>query len=122
MKFYIIAEQEGLPSAPEFTARLMARWPAARAEPISNPERRYSLEFQVPMRHSRVEGLLHRTGGSINFEGDPRDMAEFVQWSRSLVAAHLPLLFCDEGLNGQVKVIPAMTAEEILKAFHESGG
>ena len=30
--------------------------------------------------------------------------------------------FCDESMNGQVKVTPTMTAAEILEAFHASGG
>lgn len=123
MKFFIIAEGDGLPSASDFAARLNARWPGASVKQISNPERIYVLEFSVAMADSRLEGLLHRTRGSITFEGAPlREMSEFVQWCRSLVPSHLPLLFCDESMNGEVKVTPAMTAAEILEAFHSSGG
>ena len=87
--FFIIAEGNGLPSASEFTSYLTARWPGATVKPISNPERKYVLEFHVPMAGSRP---------------------------------HLPLLFCDESMNGEVKVTPTMTAAQILEAFHESGG
>ncbi len=122
MKYYIITETEGLPSVSDFTSRLTARWPGATVEQISNPEGSYALEFQVPMTHSHMEGLLDRTGNSINFEGDLRDMSEFVQWCRTLIPPHLRLIFCDEGLNGEVKVTSPMTAEDILQAFYESGG
>jgi hypothetical protein len=122
MKYYIITEKEGLPSASDFTSRLVARWPGATVEQIPNPERSYALEFQIPMAHSHVEGLLDRAGSSINFEGDLRDMSEFVQWCRSLIPPHLRLIFCDEGMNGEVKVTPPMTAADILQAFHASGG
>jgi hypothetical protein len=122
MKYYIITEEEGLPSASDFSSRLAARWPGASVDLISNPERSYALEFQVPMAHSPVEGLLDRTGSSINFEGDLRDMSEFVQWCRSLIPPQLRLIFCDEGMNGEVKVTPPMTAADILQAFYASGG
>jgi hypothetical protein len=122
MKYYIITETEGLPPASDFTSRLTARWPGTTVEQISNPERSYALEFQVPMAHSHVEGLLDRTGSSINFEGDLRDMSEFVQWCRTLISPHLRLIFCDEGMNGEVKVTPPMTAADILQAFYASGG
>ncbi|HEX8821667.1 MAG TPA: hypothetical protein VF794_17210, partial [Archangium sp.] len=119
---YIITEKEGLPSASEFTSSLTAQWPGATVERIVNPDRSHALEFQVPMVHSHVEGLLDRTGSSINFEGDLRDMSEFVQWCRSLIPPHLRLIFCDEGMNGDVKVTPPMTAADILQAFYASGG
>ncbi len=122
MKFYIITEEEGLPEASDFASRLSARWSGAKVKQISDPKWSHTLEFQVPMAHSNVEGLLDRTGGSINFEGDIQDMSEFVQWCRSLVPAHLRLIFCDEGLNGEVKVTPPMTASDILQAFYASGG
>jgi hypothetical protein len=122
MKYYIITEKEGLPPASDFTSKLAVRWPGAMVEQISNPERIYALEFQVPMAHGLVDGLLDRTGGSINFEGDLRDMSEFVQWCRSLIPPHLRLIFCDEGMNGEVKVTPPMTAADILQAFRASGG
>ncbi|WP_309896815.1 hypothetical protein [Archangium sp.] len=122
MKFYIITENEGLPDASAFTSRLSARWPEATVKKISDPEWSYALEFQVPMAHSHVEGLLDRTGSSINFEGDLQDMSEFVHWCRALVPAQLRLLFCDEGLNGEVKVTPTMTAAQILEAFYDGGG
>ncbi|KFA92767.1 hypothetical protein Q664_12970 [Archangium violaceum Cb vi76] len=91
-------------------------------EQLSNPEGSYALDFQVPMASSSVEGLLARTRSSINFEGDLQDMSEFVQWCRTLIPPHLRLIFCDEGMNGEVKVTPPMTAEDILQAFHASGG
>ncbi|WNG50131.1 hypothetical protein F0U60_42915 [Archangium minus] len=123
MKFFIIAEDEGLPSAFDFTSSLNARWPGATVKQISNPERNYALEFYVPMADSRLEGLLHKKRGSMTFEGVPlREVSEFVQWCRSLVPSHVSLLFCDESMNGEVKVTPAMTAEQILEAFHASGG
>ncbi|MFY0573414.1 hypothetical protein ACN28S_02755 [Cystobacter fuscus] len=72
MKFFIIAEDGGLPSASDFTSRLNVRWPGAAVKPISNPERSYALEFHVPMAESRLEGLLHETRGSMTFGGaDP---------------------------------------------------
>jgi hypothetical protein len=123
MKFLIIAEGYGLPSASEFTSYLTARWPGATVKPISNPERKYVLEFHVPMADSRLEGLFHKTRGSLTFEGVPlQEISEFVQWCRSPIPSHLPLLFCDESMNGEVKVTPTMTAAQILEAFHESGG
>lgn len=122
MKYYIITETAGLPSASDFTSRLIARWPGTTVEQISNTESSYALEFQVPMAHSHVEGLLDRTGSSINFEGDLRDMSEFVQWCRTHIPPHLRLIFCDEGMNGEVKVTPPMTAADILQAFYASGG
>ena len=122
MKYYIITDTEALPSPSEFTSKLAARWLGATVEHISNPERKYALEFQVPMAQSQLEGLLERTGSSINFEGDLQDMSEFVQWCRSLIPPHLRLIFCDEGLNGEVKVTPSMAATDILQAFHASGG
>jgi hypothetical protein len=123
MKFFIIAEGDGLPSASEFTSCLTARWSGAAVKQISNPERKYVLEFHVPMADSRLEGLLHETRGSLTFEGVPlRETSEFVQWCRSLVPSHLPLVFCDESMNGDVTVTPTMTAAQILEAFHESGG
>lgn len=123
MKFFIIAEDGGLPSAPEFTSCLNARWPGATVKEISNPERSFALEFYIPMADSRLEGLLHKTKSSITFEGVPLpEISEFVQWCRSLVPAHLPLLFCDESMNGEVEVTPSMMASDILRAFHASGG
>jgi hypothetical protein len=122
MKFYIITDEDGFPDATAFTAKLSARWSGATTKQITDPESSYALEFKVPMTHSHVEGLLDRTGSSINFEGDLQDMSEFVHWCRSLVPAHLRLLFCDEGLNGEVKVTPSMTASDILQAFYASGG
>lgn len=122
MKYYIITEKEGLPSASVFTSRLKARWPDATVVPIANPDSGYALEFQLPMAHSPVDGLLDRSGGSINFEGDIRDMSEFVQWCRALIPSHLRLVFCDEGLNGEVKVTVPMTGSDILQTFRASGG
>ncbi|WNG55510.1 hypothetical protein F0U59_12520 [Archangium gephyra] len=122
MKYYIITERNGFPSASDFASRLMMQWPGTTVEQISNLEKSYALEFQVPMAHSPVEGLLDRTGSSINFEGDLRDMSEFVQWCRTLVPPHLRLIFCDEGMNGEVKVTPPMTAAEIRQAIYASGG
>jgi len=122
MKYYIITEKDGLPSAADFTSMLTARWPGSTVEQISNQARSYALEFQLPMAHSHVEGLLDRTGSSINFEGDLRDMSEFVEWCRSLIPPHLRLVFCDEGMNGEVKVTPLMTATDILQAFYANGG
>ncbi|HEX8434481.1 hypothetical protein [Archangium sp.] len=123
MKFFIIAEEGGLPSAADFTSCLKASWPGATVKQISNPERSYALEFHVPMADSRLEGLLHKTRGSMTFEGVPlREISEFVQWCRSLVPSQVSLLFCDESMNGEVKVTPPMTASDILQAFHESGG
>ncbi len=123
MKFLIIAEGGVLPSASEFTSFLNARWPGATVKQISNPERSYDLEFSVPMADSRLEGLLHKTRGSMTFEGAPlRELAKFVQWYRSLVPSHVSLLFCDESMNGEVRVTSSMTASELLQAFHDSGG
>ncbi|EPX64814.1 hypothetical protein D187_000236 [Cystobacter fuscus DSM 2262] len=123
MKFFIIAEDGGLPSASDLASYLNARWPGATVKPISNPERSYALEFHVPMADSRLEGLLHKTRGSMTFEGVPlREISEFVQWCRSLVPSHVSLLFCDESMNGEVKVTPTMSAAQILEAFHASGG
>ncbi|HZI04161.1 MAG TPA: hypothetical protein VEZ71_09080 [Archangium sp.] len=123
MKFFIMVEGGGLPSASDFTSSLSTRWPGATVKQISNPERSYALEFSVPMADSALEGLLDRTSHSMTFEGASlREISGFVQWCRALVPAHLPLTFCDESMNGEVKVTPAMTAEEILEAFHASGG
>ena len=123
MKFFIMAEDGGLPSVSDFISSLSAQWPGATANQISNPERSYALDFSIPMTDSALEGLLDRTGESITFEGASlRDISGFVQWCRSLVPSHLPLIFCDESMNGQVKVTPTMTAAEILEAFHASGG
>ncbi|HEX5752595.1 MAG TPA: hypothetical protein VFZ09_40700 [Archangium sp.] len=123
MKFFILAESGGLPPVSEFISSLSTRWPGATVRQISNPERSYVLEFSVPMTDSALEGLLARTGDSMTFEGASlRDTSGFVQWCRTLVPPHLPLLFCDESMNGEVKVTPAMTAAEILEAFHASGG
>ncbi|WP_152622062.1 hypothetical protein [Archangium violaceum] len=122
MKYYIITETNGLPPVPDFASRLITRWPGTTVEQLSNPEGSYALDFQVPMASSSVEGLLARTRSSINFEGDLQDMSEFVQWCRTLIPPHLRLIFCDEGMNGEVKVTPPMTAEDILQAFHASGG
>ena len=123
MKFFIMAESGGLPSVSDFISGLSTRWPGATVKQIANPERSYSLEFSVPMADSALEGLLDRTGDSITFEGASlREISGFVQWYRALVPAHLPLIFCDESMNGEVKVTPTMTAEEILEAFHASGG
>ncbi|MFE8602026.1 type 2 periplasmic-binding domain-containing protein [Archangium violaceum] len=123
MKFFIMTEDGGLPSVSDFISSLSARWPGTTVKQISNPERRYALEFSVPMTNSALEGLLDRTGDSMTFEGASlRDISGFVQWCRSLVPSHLPLTFCDESMNGEVKVASTMTAEEILKAFHASGG
>jgi hypothetical protein len=123
MKFFIMSEDGGLPSAADFISSLSARWPGATVKPISNPQRSYALEFSVPMTDSTLEGLLARTGDSITFEGASlREISGFVQWCRTLVPAHLPVIFCDESMNGEVKVTPMMTAAEILEAFHASGG
>ncbi|WP_309896826.1 hypothetical protein [Archangium sp.] len=123
MMFFIIAEGDGLPSASEFTSCLTARWPSATVKPISDPERNFVLEFHVPMADSRLEGLLHKTSGALTFEGVPlQEISEFVQWCRALVPSHLPFLFCDEGMNGEVQVTPTMTAAQILEAFYDSGG
>lgn len=123
MKFFIMTEDGGLPSVPDFISSLSVRWPGATVKQISNPERRYALEFSVPMPGSALEGMLDRTSDAMTFEGASlRDISGFVQWCRSLVPSHLPLTFCDESMNGEVKVAPTMTAEEILEAFHASGG
>jgi hypothetical protein len=123
MKFFIMAEGGGLPSVSDFISSLSTRWPGATVKQISNPERSYSLEFSVPMTDSVLEGLLDRTGESVTFEGASlRDISGFVQWCRTLVPSRLPLIFCDESMNGEVKVTPTMTAEEIFEAFHASGG
>jgi hypothetical protein len=123
MKFFIIVEGNGLPSASEFTSCLTARWPGTTVKPISDPNGNFVLEFHVPMADSRLEGLLHETRSALTFEGVPlQELSEFVQWCRSLVPSHLPLLFCDEGMTGEVKVTPTMTAAQILEAFHASGG
>lgn len=123
MKFFIIAEDGGLPSASDLTSCLNVRWPGATVKPMCNPESSYALEFHVPMADSRLEGLLHKTRGSMTFEGVPlRGISEFVQWCRSLVPPHVPLVFCDEGMNGEVKVTPTMSAAQIVEAFHASGG
>jgi hypothetical protein len=123
MKFFIISEEGGFPSASDFISSLSARWPGATVKPISNPQRSYALEFSVPMTDSALEGLIDRTGGSMTFEGASlREISGFVQWCRSLVPAHLPVIFCDESMNGEMKVTPMMTAAEILEAFHASEG
>lgn len=123
MKFFILAEGGGLPSVSDFISSLSAQWPGATAKQLSNPERSYSLEFSVPMNDSELEGLLDGTGDSMTFEGASlRDISRFVQWCRTLVPSHLPLVFCDESMNGEVRVTPGMTAAEILEAFHASGG
>lgn len=123
MKFFIRVEGGGFPSSSDFTFSLSTRWPGATVKQISNPERSYALEFSVPMADSALEGLLARMGDSMTFEGASlQDIAGFVQWCRTLVPPDLPLTFCDESMNGEVKVTPAMTAEEILEAFHASGG
>ncbi|ATB36467.1 hypothetical protein CYFUS_001882 [Cystobacter fuscus] len=123
MKFFIIAEDGGLPSASDLAFHVCASWPGATVMPISNPERSYTLEFHVPMADSRLEGLLHKTRSSMTFEGvSLREISEFVRWCRSLVPSHVSLLFCDESMNGEVKVTPTMSAAQILEAFHASGG
>jgi hypothetical protein len=77
MKFFIMAEDGGLPSASDFVSSLSARWPGAAVKQISNPESSYALEFSVPMADSALEGLLDRTGDSITFEGASlRDILE----------------------------------------------
>ncbi|HZH18033.1 MAG TPA: hypothetical protein VE057_27015 [Archangium sp.] len=123
MKFFIMTEGAGLPSISDFISNLSTRWPGATVKQSSNPERSYALEFSIPMTDSALEGWLDRTGHSMTFEGASlRELSGFVQWCRALVPSHLPLTFCDESMNGEVKVTPATTADEILKAFHASGG
>ncbi len=104
MKFFIMTEGGGLPSVSAFISSLSTRWPSATVKQISNPERSYVLEFSVPTADSALEGLLARTGDSMTCEGASlQDISGFVQWCRTLVPSHLPLIFCDESMNGEVQ-------------------
>lgn len=118
MKYFVMSKVEGLFGTPEFARLLAHKWPDAQLEWITDPDDNYSLEFRVPMKHSRVDGALDREGSYVAFVGELVDCAEFAGWCRTLVPPHEPLIFCDEGLSARVNLEPRMTAPEILRAFH----
>lgn len=69
MKFFIMLEDGGLPPVSDSISSLSARWPGTAVKQLSNPDRRYALEFSVPMSDSALEGLLDEAGESMTFEG-----------------------------------------------------
>jgi len=117
MKYFVIAMKDGVLSAGDFARELVSQWPDAEVTHVTSPISLHAMEFLIPMARSHLNGSLNRKGSCIAFEADLPDYAEFAQWCRSIVPPHEPLTFCDEGMQGTVKLEMATTLEDLLHEF-----
>jgi hypothetical protein len=116
MKYFLIILSDWRFSAGDLTRRLRARWPGAIFQE-TNPESISCFEFELPMAHSTLHGVMHRDGECIPFSADIRDIAEFSLWVRSFVPEAERLHFCDEGGSGQLDLRPDTSSSDIFRLF-----
>jgi hypothetical protein len=117
MKYFLIMLSEQRFSTEDFKRRLLTRWPGAILQEETNPRSISSLTFELPLSHSVLDGSMHRDGSAIPFDGDIRDVAEFVLWVRSLVPESECLRFCDESMSAELDVLPSTSLDDIFRLY-----
>ena len=94
---------------------LVARWPGARIEDISEGNRLFTWVFVAP--HGLLDGYLNRKRQVVVLEGDVRDCAEFAQWYRSLVDAQYELSFYDDSYSNSIPVTGNTAIGELVSPW-----
>jgi hypothetical protein len=120
MSFFVISKGDWGIRADVFMQQLRARWPAVAIREITSPDSNFCLDFDLVLKHSRVDGSLHRTGKSFHFDSDLRDAAQLALWFRALAPNTEPLVFCDDSMSGMLDLEPTTTEEDIFLAFDYS--
>ena len=106
MSFFVISKGDWGIRADVFMQQLRARWPAVTIREITSPDSNFCLDFDLALKHSRVDGSLHRTGRSFHFDSDLRDAAQLALWFRALAPSTEPLVFCDDAMSGMLDLGP----------------
>jgi hypothetical protein len=118
MDYFLLAREGWGISEQQLAQLLRAHWPSVRIEKITKPTDSHSIEFQLPMKESTLQGALNREGSTIIYFGAMRDCAEFALWYQSVVPPEgHPLLLFDEGYNRSIELQARTTVEDILEAL-----
>ncbi|HSP81895.1 MAG TPA: hypothetical protein VLQ93_25465 [Myxococcaceae bacterium] len=117
MKYLLIMLSEQRFSTEDFKSHLLTRWPGAILEEKTDPQSISSIAFEIPMVHSVLDGSMHKDGRAIPFDGDIRDVAEFVLWVRSFVPTTERLCFCDESMSAELDVLPSTSLDDIFQLY-----
>ncbi|HAG81077.1 MAG TPA: hypothetical protein DCL61_07860 [Cyanobacteria bacterium UBA12227] len=99
--------------------KLKSEWSKVDIQTIINPNRKYSLQWQIPIENRILEGMVAKDRMSIALEGDIRDCAKFALWLRSQIDPKYQLFFYDQGYSADVELRKETTEEEIVKQFVE---
>jgi hypothetical protein len=116
MDYLVLSKSEWRTSPQELARHLRSRWLDAALQEVSGPDSE-SLRFKLKMTHSELWGSLFHQGQGVFFEGELDDVAEFALWFRSLAPPSVPLLFCDEAMNGSLELTPGTTREDIFRLY-----
>lgn len=101
----------------QLATHLKSQWREVEIHPIKNPQRKYSLEWSIPMESRNLEGALEKTGQAVILDGDVSDCAKFSLWLRSLIDPKYPLFFYDEGYSADIELHQKTTQEQIVNLF-----
>ena len=104
-------------SSEELERMLTARWPDVRLTRVTDPERRFVLEFEYGRGADLLSGMLNRKGTSIVLDGSLERCAEFAAWFGGTVNPLFGLTFYDEGYTTVVPLTDNPPAPRIVEAF-----
>ncbi|MFY0573680.1 hypothetical protein ACN28S_04280 [Cystobacter fuscus] len=85
MDYFLLARAGWRTSVHQFIDSLKSRWPLLKIKPASSPEGFRSIDFQLEMANSTIDGSLSGEGSTIIYNGALRDCAEFALWYGSMI-------------------------------------
>jgi hypothetical protein len=118
MDYFLMAREGWSISVHQFIELLKSRWPLLKVRPASSPDGFRSIDFQLDMANSTIDGSLGSEGSAITYNGALHDCAEFALWYGSMLPPEAkPLLLFDEGYNRSIELGEETRLEDILLVF-----
>ncbi|WNG14995.1 hypothetical protein [Cystobacter fuscus] len=118
MDWYLMTRDGWSISVQQFVALLKSRWPLLKLKDASSPEGFRSIDFQLEMSNSTIDGSLGGEGSTIINNGALRDCAEFALWYGLMISPEAkPLTLFDESYNHRIELGEKTTLEDILLTF-----
>ncbi|ATB36693.1 hypothetical protein CYFUS_002108 [Cystobacter fuscus] len=118
MDWYLMTRDGWSISVHQFIELLNSRWPLVKFKSAFSSEGFRSIDFQLEMSNSTIDGSLGGEGSTITYNGAMRDCAEFALWYGSMISPEAkPLMLFDEGYNHSIELGEKTTLEDILLAF-----
>ena len=100
----------------EFVGALKRNWPEVRIV-SETPDQYHSVEFELPLRYSCIDGSLDSAGDTLALDADARDAAAVAVWFRTIVPAQVPLILWDAGYARSVPVTASSDAGTLAATF-----